>query len=539
MADDLSFTRTAAIRFVSMLGDAVDVTLVDFDAAVRVARYARRDHPRLVERIRSQPLGRFTALYDAIGVYLDGAAEQMGRTVMLLYTDGGDTRSALRLPELLDLLRASSATVFVIGAPQRPGGSRWDERASLQAIAAATGGEAFFPASPKELDRCTRGCWRPFARSTRWATSRPTSGATARGGRWSSGSRGRGWTPYASMRVAATSRRSDGERQPGRRPTPNLERAQAPSPGPPASGTMADSHALAVRPLHSRLRVRAGGRSGTRDPGAHRGPGARRPAPGAARRHRVGQDVHDGAHHRDGEPAHAGDGPQQDAGRAAVPGVPAVLPGERGRVLRELLRLLPARGVRPGDRLVHREGSDDQRRNRPDEAVRHAVALRAAGRHHRGERVVHLRPGVAGGVLRHAAAARARPADRPRSGAAEAGRNPVRAQRPRVRPRHVQGAGGHRRGLPVVRGARPPHRAVRRRSGRPRVVRRADGPDVAPARQDRDLPEVALRGAARAHATRRRVDQGRARVVPNRSSSRRAGCSRRSGCTSGRCSTSR
>jgi Ca-activated chloride channel family protein len=153
MADDLSFTRTAAIRFVTRLDDAVDVTLVDFDAAVRVARYARRDHPRLVERIRSQPLGRFTALYDAIGVYLDGAAEQMGRSVMLLYTDGGDTRSALRLPELLDLLRASSATVFVIGAPQRPGGNRWDERASLEAIAAATGGEAFFPASPKELDR--------------------------------------------------------------------------------------------------------------------------------------------------------------------------------------------------------------------------------------------------------------------------------------------------------------------------------------------------------------------------------------------------
>ena len=34
---------------------------------------------------------------------------------MLLYTDGGDTRSALRLRELLDLLKASDVTVYAIG----------------------------------------------------------------------------------------------------------------------------------------------------------------------------------------------------------------------------------------------------------------------------------------------------------------------------------------------------------------------------------------------------------------------------------------
>ena len=48
-------------------------------------------------------------------------------------------------------------------------------------------------------------------------------------------------------------------------------------------------------------------------------------APGAARRHRLGQDVHDGADHRPREPADAGDGPQQDAGGAALPGVQALL----------------------------------------------------------------------------------------------------------------------------------------------------------------------------------------------------------------------
>ena len=53
---------------------------------------------------------------------------------------------------------------------------------------------------------------------------------------------------------------------------------------------------------------------------------------------------------------------------------------------------------------------------------------------------------------------------------------------------------------PVVRRAGAAHRAVRRRGRRAGVVRSADRQDAAQARQDRGLPEVALRGAARADA---------------------------------------
>ena len=205
---------------------------------------------------------------------------------------------------------------------------------------------------------------------------------------------------------------------------------------------------------------------------------------------------------------------QQDAGRPALPGIPPLLPRQRRRVLRQLLRLLPARSVRAGHRLVHREGSDDQRRDRSHAAVRDPLALRTPRRHHRRQRVVHLRPRLAGGVLRHDAAARAGAAHRPRSGAAQAGRDPVRAQRPRVRPRHLPRPWRHRRGLSVVRRAGPAHRAVRRRGGRADVVRSADRQDHPAPRQDRGVPEVALRRPSRSHQARRRDDQGRAGLVP-------------------------
>jgi Ca-activated chloride channel family protein len=153
MGEDVSFTRTAAVKFLNTLVDAVDVTVVDFDSEVRAARYSQREFARLIERIRQQKATGMTALYDAIGVYLDGAAGQDGRKVMVLYTDGGDTRSSIRLSDLMELLKASDVTAYAIGEllHQSPG-ARDQARVLLQRIAETTGGQAFFPTSIKELD---------------------------------------------------------------------------------------------------------------------------------------------------------------------------------------------------------------------------------------------------------------------------------------------------------------------------------------------------------------------------------------------------
>jgi VWFA-related protein len=153
MGDDMSFTKTAAIKFLNTLTDAVDITVLDFDTEVRAARYSQAEFVRLIERIRQKKARGFTALYDAIGVYLDGAAGQDGRKIMLLYTDGGDTRSSLTFRDLVDLLKASDATIYPIGAlAHQPASTSNEQRMRLQQIAALTGGQAFFPTSVKELD---------------------------------------------------------------------------------------------------------------------------------------------------------------------------------------------------------------------------------------------------------------------------------------------------------------------------------------------------------------------------------------------------
>lgn len=153
MADDLKDARSASVTFVNALDRAADVTLVDFDTQIRVARFASADYPRLVERIRERRADGWTALYDAIGVYLDGAQRQDGQKVLVLYTDGGDTTSSLTFKDTLDLIKASDVTVYAVGYMEhQSSNSRIQQRSDLQRLATLTGGLAFFPASGRDLD---------------------------------------------------------------------------------------------------------------------------------------------------------------------------------------------------------------------------------------------------------------------------------------------------------------------------------------------------------------------------------------------------
>ena len=153
MERDARFAKTAAIRFLNTLTYARDMTVVDFDTEVRVGRYDPEDFPRLVERIRRRRPAGDTALYDALGVYLDGAFAQDGRKVLLLYTDGADTRSRTTLSDAIDLVKASDVTIYAIGFQKHlPSSARPVQRMRLGQLTELTGGRAWFPTHEDQLD---------------------------------------------------------------------------------------------------------------------------------------------------------------------------------------------------------------------------------------------------------------------------------------------------------------------------------------------------------------------------------------------------
>lgn len=150
---DMDLAKSAAIKFMNAVEHAKDVTLVDFDTEVRLAQYRPDDYPRLIERIRSRTSDdKWTALYDAIGVYLNGMAMEDGQKVLVLYTDGGDTRSRMSMMQIIELLKWIDVQVYAVGFIQHQGGAATEQRMRLEQIAAATGGQAFFPGSRDQLD---------------------------------------------------------------------------------------------------------------------------------------------------------------------------------------------------------------------------------------------------------------------------------------------------------------------------------------------------------------------------------------------------
>src|SRR6478752_5781725 len=153
MGDDITLARSAAVKFLNTLTDAKDMTLVDFDTEVRVSKFEQASFARLVERIRARKPDGLTALYDAIGVYLTGAADDTGRKILVMFTDGGDTRSTTTFSKLITMLRASDATVYAIGLLEhQPASARSEQRQRISQIALETGGEAFFPSEMKQVE---------------------------------------------------------------------------------------------------------------------------------------------------------------------------------------------------------------------------------------------------------------------------------------------------------------------------------------------------------------------------------------------------
>ena len=72
--------------------------------------------------------------------------------VLVLYTDGGDTRSRMSMTQIIELLKWIDVQVYAVGFIQHQGSAATEQRMRLEQIAAATGGQAFFPGSRDQLD---------------------------------------------------------------------------------------------------------------------------------------------------------------------------------------------------------------------------------------------------------------------------------------------------------------------------------------------------------------------------------------------------
>ncbi len=154
MEREMRLSQEAAVRFLENIPRARELFVIFFDHDIRLSRYDSENQQGLFERILETKGAGMTALYDAIAVYLSRVQDTPGRKVLLLFTDGEDSTSALSLAEVLQLVRGSSVTIYAVAfnGSYAMGSNRFiSARAFLGELAQVTGGEVFAPHASREL----------------------------------------------------------------------------------------------------------------------------------------------------------------------------------------------------------------------------------------------------------------------------------------------------------------------------------------------------------------------------------------------------
>jgi Ca-activated chloride channel homolog len=151
MTDAMPTLKTAVRGFLGALRPADQVSLLAFnDNIFTLARRSIDPQVRLKAVDRLSPWGG-TALYDAILTALGIVGKQPGRRALVVFTDGEDRNSVSTIKRVQTRLETSDATIYTIGLGRSV--SNPALAASLEHIAATSGGRSFIVSTVTELDK--------------------------------------------------------------------------------------------------------------------------------------------------------------------------------------------------------------------------------------------------------------------------------------------------------------------------------------------------------------------------------------------------
>lgn len=153
MAEVLRLSQNAASQFLESIPRARELTVVFFDSDIRLSRFSGEAQQGLFDRLQKAKSSGMTLLRDAIAVYLSRISDDPGRKIMVLFTDGEDSKSEISVPELKDLVRSSTITIYpiVFGGKYTSSSAGLTANALMKDLADMTGGEVFTPKTFRDL----------------------------------------------------------------------------------------------------------------------------------------------------------------------------------------------------------------------------------------------------------------------------------------------------------------------------------------------------------------------------------------------------
>lgn len=150
MSRSIEFAQQAAARLTHVLRPLDAVVVAPFKNGITTVTGPTRDLDTVRDAITAITPGGRTAIFDALRDVTVRFGDGPGRRVVVLVTDGFDEQSETDPDSLLEELRSSRVTVYVISIGGVSGVSISGERL-LRRLATETGGRAFFPWNAAQL----------------------------------------------------------------------------------------------------------------------------------------------------------------------------------------------------------------------------------------------------------------------------------------------------------------------------------------------------------------------------------------------------
>jgi Ca-activated chloride channel homolog len=175
----MPLVHTAASKFIDSLGKDDKAMVIDFDDKVYLLQDVTADKNDLRVALTSTNALGGTALYDALYAAYRKLKVVDGRKAIILLSDGDDTASKFSFRRVLDEAKINDILIYSIGLGT--GFLDVDLRRVLRSLAEETGGRAYFPDKPDELEAVYREISTEL-KSQYYATYEPQN--TTWDGRW-------------------------------------------------------------------------------------------------------------------------------------------------------------------------------------------------------------------------------------------------------------------------------------------------------------------------------------------------------------------
>ena len=149
--DTSDYAQDAITEFVRSLGNADKIAFYSYSRDLSRGSTLTSDRPQVLRAVRSTVAGDEAALYNALLLTLKDAAQNTGRKVVVVFSNGPDNSSVVPPEDVAEFAQSAGVSIYMISTQKAK--IEPVSTAVFDRMTAATGGKAYFAKDWKDEHR--------------------------------------------------------------------------------------------------------------------------------------------------------------------------------------------------------------------------------------------------------------------------------------------------------------------------------------------------------------------------------------------------